>query len=237
MDEESILERVHSIRSLQPRIGARKLYDLVHPDQMGRDRFIELLRRHRMLLRPRKRFVRTTNSRHEFPIEPNLLERIKPTGPNQVWVADQTYLRLRRGFCYLSLVTDLGSRKIVGFDVSPTLETQGPLRALQMALAANGRAPGLHHSDRGVQYCSMMYRKLLESCNIICSMSASGCPYDNAVAERVNGILKTEFYLDVVFETIREAESAACEAVNIYNTLRPHLSLGMRTPEEVHTFN
>ncbi len=237
MDEESILEQVRSIRRLQPRIGARKLYELVKPAQMGRDQFIELLRRHRMLLKPRKRFVPTTNSRHEFPIEPNLLEQTKPTAPNQVWVADQTYLRLRRGFCYLSLVTDLRSRKIVGFDVSPTLDAQGPLRALQMALLANGRSPGFHHSDRGVQYCSMVYRKLLQSCNIVCSMSAPGCPYDNAVAERVNGILKSEFYLDVAFETLRDAESAACEAINIYNTLRPHLSLGMRTPEEVHTFN
>ncbi len=237
VDEDRILIRVRSIRSLQPRIGARKLYDLIRPAELGRDRFIEVLRHRKMLVKPRKRFVPTTNSRHGLPVEPNLIKGKRPTGPNQVVVADQTYLRLRRGFCYLSLVTDLWSRKILGYDVSPTLEAKGPLRALQMALSASRRGFELHHSDRGAQYCSKAYKQLLEIRAVARSMSAPGCPYENAVAERVNGILKSEFYLDLAFGSLQEVSSAVRQTIWVYNTLRPHLSLGMRTPDEVHGAN
>jgi len=147
-------------------------------------------------------------------------------------VADQTYLRLERGFCYLSLVSDLYSRKILGLDVSPTLETAGPLRALTMALKGMRHHDWfIHHSDRGVQYCSNEYRTFLESRSGHSSMSAAGCPYENAVAERINGILKSEFYLDRTFASIDQASEAVFEAVAIYNSERPHLSLGMLTPE------
>lgn len=236
VDEEKIIHQVQLIRRRMPRIGTRKLYErlqpMLKPLGIGRDRLFDILRRHRMLVRPRKRFVTTTNSRHTLPVHPNRLTLTKPDGPGQVLVADQTYLRLERGFCYLSLVTDLYSRKILGVDVSPTLERAGPLRALEMALKGIGQQERfIHHSDRGVQYCSCDYIAMLESRGAVISMSAAGCPYDNAVAERINGILKSEFYLDGIFTSIHQARQAVLEAVAIYNTERPHLSLGMMTPE------
>jgi putative transposase len=235
-DEEKIIREVHSIRDRMPRIGTRKLYErlqpMLQPLGIGRDSLFEILRRQRLLVRPRKRFVPTTNSRHTLPVYPNLLKLTKPEAPGRVVVADQTYLRLQRGFCYLSLVSDLYSRKILGLDVSPTLETAGPLRALAMALKGIRHHDWfIHHSDRGVQYCSNEYRTFLESHGGQSSMSAAGCPYDNAVAERINGILKSEFYLDRTFASIDEAKEAALEAVLIYNFERPHLSLAMLTPE------
>ena len=234
--EEMIIHHVRLVRRQMPRIGTRKLYDQLRPTLrplgVGRDSLFEILRHRRLLIRPRKRFVPTTSSRHTLPVCPNLLRLTKPEGPGRVVVADQTYLRLQRGFCYLSLVTDLYSRKILGVDVSPTLETAGPLRALAMALQGiTHHDRFIHHSDRGVQYCSNEYRTFLESRGGQSSMSAPGCPYENAVAERINGILKLEFYLDRTFASIKEAREAVLEAVAIYNTERPHLSLEMMTLE------
>ncbi len=236
VDEERIIAQVRVIRREMPRIGTRKLYEqlkpMLEPLGIGRDRLFEMFRHRRLLVRPRKRFISTTNSRHTLPVCPNLVKTIRPEVPGQVVVADQTYLRLERGFCYLSLVSDLYSRKILGVDVSATLETAGPLRALAMALT--GMRQGnwfIHHSDRGVQYCSHEYRSFVESHGGQSSMSAAGCPYENAVAERINGILKSEFYLDSIFASIDQAREAVLEAVAIYNVKRPHLSLGMATPE------
>jgi putative transposase len=235
VDEEKIVHEVRLIRRQMPRIGTRKLYEQLQPmlrtQSIGRDGFFDILRRHRMLIKPRRRFVPTTNSRHALPVCPNLLKPGPPEGPGRVIVADQTYLRLEYGFCYLSLVTDLWSRKILGVDVSPTLETVGPLRALAMALRNINHHDGfIHHSDRGVQYCSGEYRAFVKSHGGTSSMSAAGCPYENAVAERVNGILKSEFYLDRTFASLNQACEAALEAVAIYNNHRLHLSLGMKTP-------
>jgi len=236
IDEEKIIHQVRLIRHEMPRMGTRKLYDqlrsMLEPLGIGRDSLFEVLRRHRLLVRPRKRFVPTTNSHHTLAICPNLLKATKPEGPGRVVVADQTYLHLERGFCYLSLVSDLYSRKILGLDASPTLATAGPLQALAMALKSITHHDWfIHHSDRGVQYCSNEYRSFLESHGGLSSMSAPGCPYENAVAERINGILKSEFYLDRIFASIDQAKEAALQAVMIYNTKRPHLSLGMLTPE------
>lgn len=236
VDEQRIIHQVRLIRSRMPRIGTRKLYErlqpMLEPLGIGRDSLFEILRSHRLLIRPRKRFVPTTNSHHTLPVYPNLLKLIKPEGPGRVIAADQTYLRLACGFCYLSLVSDLYSRKILGVDVSPTLETAGPLRALAMAVKSITHSDWfIHHSDRGVQYCSNEYRSFLESRGGQSSMSAAGCPYENAIAERINGILKSEFYLDRTFTSIHEARKAVLEAAAIYNTERPHLSLGMMTPE------
>jgi putative transposase len=236
VDEEQIIRQVRLIRRRMPRIGTRKLYERLQPTLkplgLGRDSLFEILRRQRLLVRPRKRFAPTTNSRHALPVYPNLLKLTKPEAPGRVVVADQTYLRLQHGFCYLSLVSDLYSRKILGLDVSATLETAGPLRALTMALKDITHHDWfIHHSDRGVQYCSSEYRSFLESHGGQSSMSAAGCPYDNAVAERINGILKSEFYLDRTFASIEQAREAVLETVSIYNFERPHLSLGMLTPE------
>lgn len=239
VDESHVIKQVQLIRRRIPRIGTRKLYERLQPmlQQLGigRDQLFDILRRHRMLIKPRKRFVTTTNSRHAQPVYPNLLLLTKPDGPRQVLVADQTYLRLHQGFCYLSLVTDLYSRKILGADVSPTLEVAGPLRAVAMALVQiPDRADVIHHSDRGVQYCSSHYTALLTARGVQISMSAPGCPYDNAVAERVNGILKSEFFLDRTFSSIQQARQSVFEAITIYNVERPHLSLDMMTPEMKH---
>lgn len=239
IDERLILSEVRRLRRQMPRLGTRKLYNqlqaVLKPLGVGRDRFFEILGRHKLLVPHRRSFTPTTNSRHALPIRPNLLSLTRPQGPNQVWVADQTYLRLTGGFCYLSLVTDLWSRKIIGYDLYPTLEAEGPVRALAMALRqSDGLHEIIHHSDRGVQYCSADYTALLATRTIVQSMSASGCPYQNAVAERVNGILKSEFYLDRTFRSLGDAQRAVAEAILIYNTLRPHLSLGMMTPEMKH---
>lgn len=236
VDEETIIQQIRLVRHRMPRIGTRKLYQQLQPTLkplgVGRDSLFEILRRHRLLIRPRKRFVPTTNSSHTLPVYPNLLKLTRPEGPGRVLVADQTYLHLERGFCYLSLVSDLYSRKILGVDISPTLETAGPLRALAMALKSITHHDWfIHHSDRGVQYCSNEYRTFLESRGGQSSMSAAGCPYENAVAERINGILKSEFYLDRTFASMHQVREAVLEAVAIYNTERPHLSLGMMTPE------
>jgi putative transposase len=229
--EEQLLPRVRAIRSVMPRTGGRKLLQHLSGAGVGRDKFFDILRQNGLLVKRRRRYALTTNSRHTFPVHPNLLTSELATGPNTVWVADQTYIRLRQGFCYLSLVTDLFSRKVVGYDLHPTLETSGPLSALRMALADHPKVQNLtHHSDRGSQYCSLEYVNELHSHGIRISMSEPHSPHQNAVAERVNGILKTEFYLDSTFSSIQEAHAAITQAVYIYNNLRLHLALGMTTP-------
>ena len=206
--------------------------------KMGRDRFFNYLRGSDQLIRPRRKYVVTTRSHHRFRVYKNLLEGRKLHGANQVWVSDITYLRTCQGFCYLSLITDAFSRKIVGFKVSDTLELQGCLDALKMAI---GQLPEdhelIHHSDRGIQYCSNQYTSELKQNRIRISMAEKGNCYQNAVAERVNGILKSEFYLDRKFNNLGEASRTAKKAIGLYNTLRPHMSLKLKTPENVHLTN
>ena len=188
-----------------------------------------------MLVKPRKAYVRTTNSRHGFNTYLNLTEGFVPTGINQLWVSDITYIRAAEGFMYLALITDAYSRKIVGYDISDSLELEGALRALQKALKslpANHRL--IHHSDRGIQYCSHAYVNKLKSRNIKISMASKGNCYENALAERVNGILKQEYYLDKTFRLKSLAMKACKQAVTIYNQHRLHMSLGYKTPEHMH---
>ena len=232
---QAVLPRIHALRQIMPRVGGRKLLEHLPDLGIGRDKFFEILRTHGLLVKRRRRYVRTTDSEHTLPVYPNLLAEASLDAPNRVWVADQTYIRLRQGFCYLSLITDLYSRKIVGYDVSPSLETSGPLAALQMALAAVGRPAGLiHHSDRGKQYCSGDYTQTLKDHGCCISMTAPRRPDQNATAERVNGILKTEFYLDAAFGSIERARRAIVQSIYIYNNLRLHMSLGMITPRLKH---
>jgi transposase InsO family protein len=188
-----------------------------------------------MLVKPRKRYARTTDSRHGFNIHPNLAEGFTPTGKNQLWVSDITYIRTMSGFLYLALITDAYSRKIVGYDISDSLELEGALRALRKALSslpADHRL--IHHSDRGIQYCTHAYVNKLKSKGIRISMAGKGNCYENAMAERVNGILKQEYYLDQRFNMKTLAIKACKQAVKIYNTHRLHMSLGYKTPEYVH---
>lgn len=205
----------------------------------GRDAFIEILRKHGLMvhLRRRKRY-KTTDSNHHCRKYPNLIKGIIPMRPNEMWVADITYVETEEGVCYLSLITDAYSHKIVGWALGPTLETIYPLQALQMALATideNTSCRLIHHSDRGCQYCSDAYVSELKRHGIGISMTQSGDPLENAVAERANGILKTEWLYKMSIATREECRSELERIIGFYNTERPHMSIGMQTPEVAHT--
>jgi len=237
---EQVISLVHEYRKEQPRGGGKKMHVDFKDDflakgiKLGRDKFFDILREHELLVRRKRSFVKTTDSYHKFHKYNNLIKDLEITRPNQVWVSDITYIRLTRGHCYLALITDVFSRKIVGYDISDSLELAGCIRALKMALAHARPAPGLiHHSDRGLQYCSNQYVELLKSNNIRISMTEENHCYENAIAERVNGILKDEFYLDQSFSSLYLAAKASHNAIRIYNNKRLHLSLGYKTPDHV----
>jgi putative transposase len=231
-EQRELLDEIHALRHLMPRVGTRKLKEHLGEMSPGRDKLFEIMREHGLLVKRRRKYAITTQSNHLMPVYPNLLPLAALDVPNRVWVADQTYIRLKTGFCYLSLVTDLYSRKIVGFSVHPTLEATGPMEALKMALRTTKDSwHGLiHHSDRGSQYCSSQYIELLTDNGIRISMTDRRRPDQNAVAERVNGILKTEFYLDTTFESYQAALPVIARAIYVYNNIRLHQSLGLTTP-------
>lgn len=232
--QEELTQQVLEHRRLQPRLGTRKLLELMQP-AMGRDAFFELLRANGLLVRRKRYRVRTTFSAHRFKKYPDLLQDLVPQRANQLWVSDITYIRVGKDFAYLSLVTDAYSRKIIGFCLSHDLSTDNCLSALRMALATRlTDQPLVHHSDRGTQYCSQAYTKLLKRRGIAISMTQSGNPRDNAIAERVNGILKQEL-LNESYDNISTAYKSVKQAIGIYNMLRPHSSLDMLTPENAHT--
>jgi len=239
-----ILSLVKQERSVQPRIGTRKLIKTIKDPlgkqgiKLGRDALFNLLRANHLLIRRKKPNHKTTNSFHRFYKYNNLIKDLEVVRPNQVWVSDITYIRTVKGFCYLALVTDLYSRKIVGYDISDSLELKGCLRALQKAQRQSRLKAGtIHHSDRGIQYCSNQYVKELEKKKMLISMTEENHCYENAVAERVNGILKGEFYLDECFTNVEHAKRAVINAIKIYNQKRMHLSLNFKTPNMVHNFN
>lgn len=235
-----VVREVLKIREDQKRIGGRKLYYLLgdfireHRLGIGRDAFFDLLREQDLLIRFRSRKKpRTTFSVFHLEKYPNLAKDFIPTAPNQLWVSDITYIRIGDGFAYLSLVTDAYSRKIVGWHLRGDLTARGPVRALKMALKNNpDRENLIHHSDRGMQYYSRDYMKLLKGIRV--SMSENSDPIENSIAERVNGILKQEL-LERRFASFSQALEAIGKAVNTYNNLRPHLSIDMLTPAEAHT--
>jgi putative transposase len=237
---KKVLDLVKLERIDLPRGGTRKIYKAIRPSlfdlkiKMGRDSLFDILREHNMLIYKKKASCKTTDSYHHFHKYNNLVKDLEVTKPNQVWVSDITYIRTVKGFCYLALITDLYSRKIVGYDISDTLELTGCLRALKRALRTARPAVGLvHHSDRGVQYCSHQYVEELKKKKIRISMTEENHCYENAVAERINGILKDEFYLDQCFFSVDHASKAAKNAIEIYNSKRLHLSLGYKTPNSV----
>ncbi len=240
MVKSKVVELVEQERKDQPRIGTRKLYETLRPSfeaaqiKVGRDSLFDILRGNNLLVKRKRAYCKTTNSYHHFHKYKNLVKDMAITAPNQVWVSDITYIRTVKGFCYLALVTDLYSRKIVGYDISDSLELTGCLRALQQALRQARPAAGLvHHSDRGVQYCSHQYVNKLKKKKIKISMTEENHCYENAVAERVNGILKDEFYLDQCFFSTEKAKIATKSAIKLYNNKRLHLSLGYKTPNMV----
>ena len=243
--EEIVLSLVYEYRSEMGRIGCRKLQHLINgrlPEDMkvGRDALYSLLERNSLLHKRRHKYVRTTWSNHWMHKYPNLITGVIPTASNQIWVSDITYIEtVNDGFMYLHLVTDLYSRKIMGWCLSPTLHAEYTLKALEMAIRNAGCSlTGLiHHSDRGCQYCCERYVSLLKSSGMLISMTQSGDPLENAVAERVNGIIKNEW---LMHENIMDGNIALkriSEIVNIYNNIRPHASLNYLTPESAYTEN
>ena len=202
---------------------------------VGRDTLFKVLRKHNMLTLRKKTSARTTNSYHRFYKYNNMIKDMQVNRPNQVWVSDITYIRTIKGFCYLALITDMHSRKIVGYDLSDSLELKGCVRALNKAIYHAKNINGLiHHSDRGIQYCSNVYTQILKRKNIDISMTEENHCYENAMAERVNGILKDEFYLDQTFDSVAHAKRATKNAINLYNQVRLHLSLDYKTPNMVY---
>lgn len=239
--EEIVLQLVCGLRRRQPRLGVRKLYHLLREEfeqldfRIGRDKLFSILGEHGLLIERKRNYRTTTESYHRFKVYDNLLKDAEIRKVNQACVADLTYLSTRERFVYLALVTDVFSRKIIGHDVSASLSIEGSLRALKEALRGVGSKEGLiHHSDRGIQYCSHEYTGLLKKVGAQISMAEKGNPYENAIAERINGILKIEFLLDQRFSSLVEAKTCAREAIRIYNEERPHLSLDYRTPAEVY---
>ena len=223
-------------------MGSEKLHHLISPAliehgiKYGRDKFYYLLGEHGLLVRRRKYRPATTNSNHFYRRYPNKIRDLKLEKAGLLWVSDITYIRTKLGFVYLSLITDAYSKKIVGWCLWPDLTSTGALNALRMAVSAEDISAGLiHHSDRGIQYCCTDYVTFLKGSKIEISMTENGDPYENAIAERVNGILKQEYYLDGKFANGAAASRAADRAIRLYNTRRPHSALGFATPEQTHT--
>ena len=243
-EEELIVQQVNKVRIHQPRIGGRRLHYMLqtfmqeHQLRIGRDGLFKLLLDYGLLVRKRKtRKPVTTDSFHRYKKYKNLIKEFIPIASNQLWVSDITYITLKNCFAYLSLITDAYSRKIVGFYLSPNLGGSGSIKALKMALNNNSNLQSIiHHSDRGVQYCCNDYVRILKNKKIKISMTENSDPLENAIAERVNGILKDEL-LQEVYGDFTAAQESIAKAISVYNHLRPHSSISYKTPAEVHYSN
>lgn len=226
-------------------MGGRKLFEVLskfmvkHAIKMGRDAFFEVLSIHNLLVKIRKKRAITTNSFHHYNRYKNMIKNFVPIRPNQLWVSDITYWKIETGFVYLSLITDTFSHKVVGYNLALTLEAIESIKALKMALndaklTENEYFDLIHHSDRGSQYCCDAYVKLLKDKQIKISMTESSEPTDNAIAERINGILKNEYLECYQVKNIEEAQKLLDSVILLYNQERPHMSIGNQTPNEIH---
>lgn len=240
-NEAAVLSLVSAVRVDEPRTGTRKLHDRIAPKLeimgalIGRDKLFDILRERRLLVERKKRFQKTTYSNHQYAVAPNRIKELQIVKPNQVFVSDITYITLSRDFAYLFLVTDAYSRKVVGYHLSKDLTHYSAVLALGAALRGIEDPGGIiHHSDRGCQYCCHEFLAFLRAHRLVSSMTDESHCYQNAIAERVNGILKDEFDLDSEFQTFDLALQAVRHAVRIYNTRRTHWSLCLRTPQEVY---
>lgn len=235
-----VVAMITEIRTAMPRIGARKLYyllgDRLQAMKVGRDKFFDILRANHLLIQPKRSYHITTDSHHRFRKHKNLVLEMPVNRPEQLWVSDITYIGKREKPCYLNLVTDAYSKKIMGYCVADNMDTQSSVMALKMAVKnrKDNETSLIHHSDRGVQYCADNYQKVLLKNNIRCSMTNNGDPYENAVAERVNGILKQEFMIDTYYADINIMRKIVKEAIEVYNNQRPHYSNYMLTPSQMH---
>lgn len=235
-----VVSMVIDIRKSMPRLGTRKLYYLLSDKlqliNIGRDKFFDVLRANHLLIQPKRSYHITTNSHHRFRKHLNQILDLEINRPEQVWVSDITYIGKREKPCYLSIVTDAYSKKIMGHYVSDNLNTESSLVALKTAVKQrkNKHLALIHHSDRGLQYCANEYQNSLNKNGILCSMTQNSDPYENAVAERVNGILKQEFMIDKYNQDLDVMKQIVKEAINIYNGQRPHHSNYMLTPNQMH---
>lgn len=245
-EAELIIQEVQNIRNNHPKIGTRKLYEMLqsfikeHHIKMGRDALFTVLSSNNMLIRKRKRKMQTTQSYHRFRKYPNLIRDFVPTAINQLWVSDITYWKVGEKYDYISFITDAYSRKIVGYNVAETLEAVESIQALQMAfsaLEAESHLQLTHHSDRGIQYCCNQYVKLLQDHKVSISMTEKGDPLENAIAERLNGIIKMEYLENYDVRTIKDAKALLKKVVALYNNERPHMSIGNLTPNQIHLSN
>lgn len=244
IEEDLVISEVKKIRLRHRRIGTRKLFEIMtpflleHSIKIGRDGLFSLLSANHLLVRRRKRRTETTNSRHWYRKYPNLVREFIPSGINQLWVSDITYWKIKNEkHLYISFITDTYSHKIVGYHVAETLETIGSIQALKMALSGLGPESHFqltHHSDRGIQYCSHSYVKLLNNMNIKISMSENGDPLENAIAERVNGIIKNEYLDNYSINNLTETQQLLRAVIDLYNNERPHMSIGNLKPSQIH---
>ena len=242
--EQHIKAYVCAVRRQMPRLGTRKLHYLLKQHlptgvgSIGRDWLFRFLRQQGLLIPRKRKYVRTTDSRYWTRQYPNLIKNKRPCRPEQVWVADITYLSIQQGYRYLHLLTDAYSKKIVGYQLSKDMSATSTAKALKTALKERlHNQPIIHHSDRGLQYHSAVYTDLLKQAGITISMTEDGSPYDNAIAERVNGILKQEYGLDEVIEDEKCLRGLVNQAINSYNNQRPHLSCWLLTPAQMHQQN
>lgn len=241
-EQELVLKEVLRIRYTHRRMGGRKLYELLEPFmlehqiKMGRDALFDLLAANNLLIKRRRRRVHTTQSFHWLRKYPNLIRDMRPAQPNQLWVSDITYWKIESGHLYISFVTDAYSHKIVGYHVADNLESIETIKALSMAIEQSAKPLKslIHHSDRGIQYCSSGYVSLLRKHGIIISMTENGDPLENAIAERINGIIKGEYLENYEVDTLKVAKQLLERVVEAYNDERPHMSLGNLTPSRVH---
>ena len=240
-DKALVVELIKQERCIQSELGVRKLQKLLKSNfessdiKIGRDALFELAREEKLLIKKKKKYCRTTDSRHRFKVYKNLIKDKLLTEPNQVWVCDITYVRVAKSFVYLALITDAFSRKIIAYNVGENLEAVGCMKALRSAIKdlPKGKYP-IHHSDRGSQYCCHDYIEILKNRNLPVSMTEENHCYENSKAERVNGILKYEYHLRSTFNDLKDAKNAIKQAIYLYNNCRPHTALGYDFPSNVH---
>jgi len=235
-----VIEMVQVVRARMPRLGVRKLYYIIEaqlkPLRVGRDKLFDILRANKLLISPKRQYHVTTDSHHRFKKHKNLIEELEIKRPEQVLVSDITYIGERENPIYLSLVTDAYSKKIMGYNVSQSLEAKGANAALKMAIKNRSYKTKqlIHHSDRGIQYCCDLYQQTLKRKNIKCSMTEKYDPYQNAVAERINGILKQEFIGYSMIKKFTLMKKLVKNSIEIYNNHRPHFSNFLLTPKQMH---
>ncbi len=240
---DQVICMVRAIRMKMPRIGTRKLYHILEPElkalNIGRDKLFQILSANHLLIEPKRNYLITTNTHHRFRKHRDLIQDLIIKRPEQVWVSDITYLGTRSNHLYLSLITDAYSKKIVGYKVSNNLNASSSIQALQMAIKGRKYKDNdlIHHSDKGIQYCSDDYQEILMDNNIKCSMTEKYDPYSNAIAERINGIIKNEFLLETHPMNLHVMEQMVKESIEIYNEKRPHYSCNYLTPYQMHNQN